>query len=330
MKTAIEKYLAYLRNVRNASPHTVRNYESDLRQFLAFLSPPGAEAPAMAQLDHHLIREYVADLYDQRLEKSSIARKLAALRAFCRYCVRDGMLAANPARLVPAPKLPRRLPSVLTAEELNGFLDQVGALDARTAKSAVAGPSAAERKQRRRPGATEEEARLILKRDRAILELLYAAGLRVSELTGLNREDIEHSSRTLRVRGKGRKERLVPYGAKAATALEDYAALRDQFLLGAKSGTHAQAIFLNYAGQRLMPRSVDRIVKKYARLMGTGWDVHPHSFRHAFATHLLTDGADLRAIQELLGHRSLSTTQKYTHTSIRHLMEVFDKAHPRA
>ena len=330
MKTAIEKYLAYLRNVRNASPHTVRNYESDLRQFLAFLSPPGVEAPAMAQLDHHLIREYVADLYDQHLEKSSIARKLAALRSFCRYCVRDGMLAANPARLVPAPKLPRRLPSVLTAEEVNGFLDQVGTLDARMAKSAAAGPSAAEGKQRKRPGATEEEARLILKRDRAILEMLYAAGLRVSELTGLNREDIEHSSQTLRVRGKGRKERLVPYGAKAAAALEAYAALRDQFLRGAKSGTHAQAVFLNYSGRRLMPRSVDRIVKKYARLMGTGWDVHPHSFRHAFATHLLTDGADLRAIQELLGHRSLSTTQNYTHTSIRHLMEVFDKAHPRA
>lgn len=330
MKSAIEKYLAYLHGVRNASPHTIRNYESDLRQFLAFLSPPGAELPAMAQLDHHLIREYVADLYARRLEKSSIARKLAALRSFCRYCVRQGLLAANPARLVPAPKLPSRLPAVLTAEELNGFLDQVGVLDARAAKSAPAGSSAASVDRKKRPGATEEEARLILKRDRAILELLYAAGLRVSELTGLNREDIEPSSQTLRVRGKGRKERLVPYGAKAAAALEAYETQRDEFVPEAKSPRHVKAVFLNYAGHRITPRSVDRIVKKYARMMGTGWDVHPHSFRHAFATHLLTDGADLRAIQELLGHSSLSTTQKYTHTSIRHLMEVFDKAHPRA
>ena len=323
MKAVIEKYLKYLWTVRNASPHTVRSYESDLRQFVEFLSPPGAAVPSMAQLDHHLIREYVADLYDQRLEKSSIGRKLAALRSFCRFCVRDGLMKANPARLVPAPKLPKRLPSVLSAEEVNGFLDQVGALDARSAK-----PGA--EKKRQRGGATEEEAQLILKRDRAILELLYAAGLRVSELTGLNLEDIDHGGLMLRVRGKGRKERLVPYGEKAEAALAAYAPLRAELLRGARKGAHAQAVFLNYAGRRLTPRSVHRIVKKYARLMGTGWDVHPHSFRHAFATHLLTDGADLRAIQELLGHQSLSTTQKYTHTSIRHLMEVFDKAHPRA
>ena len=323
MKAAIEKYLKYLSSVRNASPHTVRNYQSDLRQFVEFLSPPGAAVPAMAQLDHHLIREYVAELYDQRLEKSSIGRKLAALRSFCRFCVRDGLLKANPARLVPAPKLPKRLPSVLSAEEVNGFLDQVGALDARSAK-----PGA--EKKRQRGGASEEEAQLILKRDRAILEMLYAAGLRVSELTGLNLEDIDHGGLMLRVRGKGRKERLVPYGEKAEAALAAYAPLRAELLRGARKGAHAQAVFLNYAGRRLTPRSVVRIVKKYAQLMGTGWDVHPHSFRHAFATHLLTDGADLRAIQELLGHRSLSTTQKYTHTSIRHLMEVFDKAHPRA
>jgi integrase/recombinase XerC len=231
---------------------------------------------------------------------------------------------------VPAPKLPRRLPGVLSAEEVNGFLDQVGALDERATKPAPVALGDAGGKEKKRPGATEEEARLLLKRDRAILELLYAAGLRVSELTGLNREDIDHGSQTLRVRGKGRKERLVPYGSKAAAALHAYAPLRDEFLRDATSPTSTQAVFLNYTGRRIKPRSVHRIVKKYARLMGTGWDVHPHSFRHAFATHLLTDGADLRAIQELLGHRSLSTTQKYTHTSIRHLMEVFDKAHPRA
>jgi integrase/recombinase XerC len=323
MKEAIEKYLRHLSSVRNASPHTLRNYESDLRQFVEFLSPPGEAVPAVAQLDHHLVREYVADLYDRRLEKSTIARKLAALRSFCRFCVRDGSLKANPARLVPAPKLPKRLPGVLSAEEVNGFLDQIGALDAQSAK-----PGA--KKKRQRGGATADEAGLILKRDRAILEMLYAAGLRVSELTGLNLEDIDHDARMLRVRGKGRKERLVPYGEKAEAALAAYAPLRAELLRRARPGANVQAVFLNYAGRRLMPRSVDRLVKKYARMMGTGWDVHPHSFRHAFATHLLTDGADLRAIQELLGHQSLSTTQKYTHTSIRHLMEVFDKAHPRA
>ncbi len=337
MKEAFEKYLFYLRNVRNASPHTVRNYEGDLRQFLTFLSPPGAKIPALRQMDHHLIREYVAYLYDQRLEKSSIARKLATLRSFCRWCVREGILETNPARLVPTPKLPRRLPDVPSAEKLNAFLDGLSILDhPRAAVSGEASPASAPPRSRApaaggRPSRPRsEETGLIAKRDRAILELLYAAGLRVSELTGLNLEDVDRSAQMLRVRGKGRKERIVPYGAKAQTALEAYAPARDALLRNARSAGHQQAVFVNYVGQRLTPRSVHRLVKKYARLMNTGWDVHPHSFRHAFATHLLADGADLRAIQELLGHRSLSTTQRYTHTSIRQLMEVFDKAHPRA
>lgn len=327
MKAAIEKYLNYLANVRNSSAHTIRNYKSDLCQFVAFLSPPGAEVPAIGQLDHHLIREYVADLYGQQLEKSSIARKLAALRSFCRYCVREGLLTANPARLVPAPKLPKRLPSVQTAEELNGFLDKIGQLDQKSVQPGRAGPS---KKGGGPSAATTEKSEMIPKRDRALLEMLYAAGLRVSELTGLNLEDIDQSGQMLRVRGKGRKERLVPYGSKAQAALEAYAPLREQLLGRLKSAPHRQAVFLNYAGRRITPRSVARMVKKYVRMMDTGWDFHPHSFRHAFATHLLSDGADLRAIQELLGHQSLSTTQKYTHTSIRHLMEVFDRSHPRA
>ena len=331
MKAAIEKYLKYLANVRNSSAHTLRNYKSDLCQFVAFLTPPGAEIPAMAQLDHHLIREYVADLYGQQLEKSSIARKLAALRSFCRYCVREGLLTTNPARLVPAPKLPRRLPSVQTAEELNGFLDKIGKLDQKAAQPGPAGTAPGTANKKARPSATStEKSAMIPQRDRALLEMLYAAGVRVSELTDLNLEDIDQSGQMLRVRGKGRKERLVPYGDKAQAALEAYAPLREELLGRVKSAPHRQAVFLNYAGRRLTPRSVARIVKKYVRLMDTGWDFHPHSFRHAFATHLLTDGADLRAIQELLGHQSLSTTQKYTHTSIRHLMEVFDRSHPRA
>jgi len=179
------------------------------------------------------------------------------------------------------------------------------------------------------------EEGLLLRRDRALLELLYAAGLRVSELTGLNLVHVEQKERMLRVRGKGNKERIVPYGAKAQEALEKYWPVRDELLRQANRSNrhedpHAQAVFLNYAGRRLTQRSVGRIVKKYVRLVNVNWDLHPHSLRHAFATHLLADGADLRAIQELLGHQSLSTTQRYTHASIRQLMEVYDKAHPHA
>jgi integrase/recombinase XerC len=178
---------------------------------------------------------------------------------------------------------------------------------------------------------------LLLRRDRALLELLYAAGLRVSELTGLNLEDMETKERVLRVRGKGNKERIVPYGSKAQEAMEKYWPLRELLLQQAIGSRGARrtvprtnAVFLNYAGRRLTQRSVGRIVKKYVRLVNVNWDLHPHSLRHAFATHLLADGADLRAIQELLGHQSLSTTQKYTHASIRQLMEIYDKAHPHA
>jgi integrase/recombinase XerC len=177
---------------------------------------------------------------------------------------------------------------------------------------------------------------LLLRRDRALLELLYAAGLRVSELTGLNLVDLEQKERVLRVCGKGNKERIVPYGTKAQEALEKYWPLRQQLLKSGsvpgrhKAAPHTEAVFLNYAGRRLTQRSVGRIVKKYVRLVNVNWDLHPHSLRHAFATHLLADGADLRAIQELLGHQSLSTTQKYTHASIRQLMDIYDKSHPHA
>ena len=176
---------------------------------------------------------------------------------------------------------------------------------------------------------------MFLRRDRALLELLYAAGLRVSELTGLNLSDMEQKERMLRVRGKGNKERIVPYGGKAQEALDKYWPLREQLLLqtyrkSGRQGPHTEAIFLNYSGRRLTQRSVGRIVKKYVRIANVNWDLHPHSLRHAFATHLLADGADLRAIQELLGHQSLSTTQKYTHASIRQLMDIYDKSHPHA
>ncbi|MGB9464615.1 MAG: tyrosine recombinase XerC [Candidatus Acidiferrum sp.] len=339
MKTAIGKYLEYLGAVKNSSPHTISNYGKDLSQFLAYLSPPGLEPPALSAVTHNTIREFVGHLHDQGLQKSSIARKLAALRSFFKYCVREGHLRENPARLVATPKLPKRIPSVLSAEEMNGFLNQLAEMGAAASTGAEAPPKRARRQADASPGrpAKLEDESLYLRRDRALLELLYAAGLRVSELTGLNVGDIEQKERMLRVRGKGDKERIVPYGSKAQEALEKYWPLREQLLLQASSSRgrhrdapHTEAVFLNYAGRRLTQRSVGRIVKKYVRLVNVNWDLHPHSLRHAFATHLLADGADLRAIQELLGHQSLSTTQKYTHASIRQLMDIYDKSHPHA
>jgi integrase/recombinase XerC len=344
MKEAITKYLQYLRSVKNSSPHTISNYGNDLGQFLFYLSPPGTPPPALVDVKHKMIREFIAHLHDQGLQKSSIARKLAALRSFFKYCVREGHLKENPARLVPTPKLPKRIPSVLSAEEMSVFLNQLAGsgpalagIRSSSKKQALPPARSAASERTRRVGSSPDFEGLLLRRDRALLELLYAAGLRVSELTGLNLAHIEEKERILRVRGKGNKERIVPYGSKAQEALEKYWPLRDQLLLRS-AGTrashcaapHTEAVFLNYAGRRLTPRSVGRIVKKYVRLINVNWDLHPHSLRHAFATHLLADGADLRAIQELLGHQSLSTTQKYTHASIRQLMEIYDKSHPHA
>lgn len=334
---AIGKYLEYLRSVRNSSPHTVSNYGKDLDQFLTYLSPPGVEPPPIGEITHQIIREFVGYLHDEGLERSSVARKLAALRSFFKYCAREGFLKENPARLVPTPKLPKRIPSVVSAEEMNGFLNQLSRMgkqrgaeraDSKAKDSRPATPSTARKRG--------DEGGLLWRRDRALLELLYAAGLRVSELTGLNLVDIEHKERMLRVRGKGNKERIVPFGAKAQEALDAYWPVREQLLLQTASrarrgpAPHTEAAFLNYAGRRLTQRSVGRIVKKYVHLVNANWDLHPHSLRHAFASHLLADGADLRAIQELLGHQSLSTTQRYTHASIRQLMDIYDKAHPHA
>jgi integrase/recombinase XerC len=339
MKPTIQKYIEYMRSVRNSSPHTLVNYGNDLEQFVAFLTPPGTETPKLGQVTHHVIREYVAHLHDTGLEKSSIARKLAALRSFFKYCVREGRLNENPARLVATPKLPKRVPMVLSAEEMNVFLNQL------SPSGKIAGHGVRRKGQQdtsgvsspKRPGfsAGVQEDGLLLPRDRAILELLYAAGLRVSELTGLNLVDMDQKDQMLRVRGKGNKERIVPYGGKAAQALRAYWPVRDSLLeesagAGHRASASAEAVFLNYRGDRLTQRSIGRIVKKYVKLVNVNWDLHPHSLRHAFATHLLADGADLRAIQELLGHQSLSTTQKYTHASIRQLMDIYDKAHPHA
>jgi integrase/recombinase XerC len=314
MDTTVKLFLNYLRSVRNASPHTIRSYETDLGQFLTFLTPPGTKMPPPQDITHLMIREFIAHLHDMKLEKSSIARKLAAMRSFFKFAVREGLVVRNPARMVATPKLPKRIPAVLSAEDLNAFLDGV-------ATGSVRGS---------RRSSSDDGSRLMIRRDRAILELLYASGLRVSELTGLNLADMDRKELMLRVRGKGSKERIVPYGGKAQQALEAYEPVRQEKLNKAGARGDREAVFLNAQGSRLTQRSVARIVKKYARLANVNWDLHPHSLRHAFATHLLADGADLRAIQELLGHSSLSTTQRYTHATIRQLLEVYDKAHPRA
>jgi integrase/recombinase XerC len=319
MKQAIERFMQYLRYERNSSPGTLREYRRNLQQFEAFLTPPGEKTLPLGEIDHRIVREYISSLYDRRLEKASVALQLASLRSFFKFCIREKFARTNPASLVSTPKLAKRVPRVLTAEELNRFLDNLG--------------SGAPKKSRRGRAPTlrsEEESKLILKRDRAILELLYASGLRVSELAGLDLGDVDRRGQMLRVLGKGRKERVVPYGEKAQTALEAYWPVRDEILAHPRTKPDAEAVFLNHLGGRLTARSVHSIVKKYVRLANVNWDLHPHSLRHAFATHLLADGADLRAIQELLGHASLSTTQRYTQASIRQLMEVYDKAHPHA
>lgn len=340
VKSAIGKFLNYLQNERNASAHTITNYSSDLEQFLKYISPPedavrtgSPQAKKHLEprdIDHRLIREFLGQLHSLGLQKSSVARKLTSLRSFFKFCNREELIENNPAKLVATPRLPKRVPIVVPAGELNLFLDQLG------------GPIHAlpGKRSRHKRGSEKsiapaapppiDDSRVMLPRDRAIIELLYASGLRVSELVGLNDEDMDRAQQMLRVRGKGRKERIVPFGGKAQTAMDNYWNLRAELLTKEKSKIQTPAIFLNHSGKRLTARSIRRIVNKYVKLAGVNWSLHPHSLRHAFATHLLADGADLRAIQELLGHASLSTTQKYTHASIRQLMEVYDKAHPRA
>lgn len=288
MRDGIERYLASLR-LENASPHTLRNYESDLRQFAEHFSVPAT----VTALD---LRKWLSSLYDQELSVVSIRRKLAAVRSLFGFLAREGTIGTNVARLVKTPKAPQRLPMVPSAEKTNGLIDSV-------AKSEMERPYPA--------------------RDLLLFELLYGCGLRISELAGLNLTDIDRSERWIRVRGKGRKERQVPYGAKAAAALDKYLKTRT-------AKPQEPALLVNYRGGRLSPRGAFGIVKFYARFLEGDSSLHPHSFRHAYATHLLADGADLRAIQELLGHATLSTTQKYTQVSLTDLIAVYDRAHPKA
>jgi integrase/recombinase XerC len=291
----IELYTAELRRAHE-SEHTVAAYASDLRQFLEYVSPPGAAPPAPEAIDIPLIREWLSQLYARRLGALSLRRKIAALRGLFRFLVREGAVPVNVARLVHLPKAPQKLPPVMTPEQTNQFIDAV----------------AAGRIERPHPA-----------RDVTILEFLYGCGLRVSELVGLDLKDLDRDERWLRVLGKGRKQRQVPYGGKAAAAL-------DRYLSERPVRPDEPAVFLNHRGGRLSARGALGIVKLYATLVAGDPSLHPHSFRHAFATHLLADGADLRSIQELLGHARLSTTQKYTHVALTDLMRVYDLAHPKA
>lgn len=295
IRLCVAQYLADLAR-RGASPHTLRNYASDLEQFARYFEPSGATVPEIEQLDLELMREWLAGLYDLELSTVSVRRKLAAVRAMFRFHLQEGTLKTNIAARLRTPKAKQRLPDVMSAEKTNTLLD------------AVESGKPVERPSR--------------ERDIAFLELLYGCGIRVSELVQINLDDIDLKKGWLRVAGKGNKERQVPVGGRALAAVERYLAKRDN--------PAEQALFLNSRGNRLQDRQVRRLVKQYALLVTGDSTVHPHSFRHAYATHLLSDGADLRAIQELLGHARLSTTQKYTQVSLRDLQSVYDRAHPKA
>lgn len=300
----IVKFGDHLRYQRNLSAHTRVAYASDLAQFAGFLeeSSRGGPPPEPADIDHLTVREFLGKLYSLGQCKSSVGRKLAALRSFFNFLKREGAVQRNPARLLASPRLEKRLPEHLS-------IDMAVALVSAPDDGTPAGA-----------------------RDRALLEMLYSTGVRVSELTGLDIADLQMEERLIRVLGKGSKERVVPFGNKAREAAEKYLALREQMLpkKAPVQPRERQAFFWNRRGGRLTTRSVRRIIDRYVRQLALGLHVHPHMIRHSFATHLLSAGADLRVIQEMLGHESLSTTQKYTHVSLDQLMAVYDKAHPKA
>jgi integrase/recombinase XerC len=298
VNTAIDQFMNYMALERGASPHTCRAYRKDIELFAAFLQTQGIPI-AVAKVDHLMIRLYLGHLYQEgRIKRSSVVRKLATLRSFFRYLKREGIIEKNPAKLVSSPKGEKHLPHALTVDEAFGIIE------------------------------TPDTANPLGSRDRAILEFLYSSGLRVGELTALSLRDLDLASGMVRVMGKGGKERLVPIGSQAIQALRAYLQRRKE-LMGKVAST-PPFLFLNHRGGGLTARSVARMIKKYLLQRGMITQATPHTFRHSFATHLLDAGADLRGIQELLGHASLSTTQKYTHVSSAKLMEVYDRTHPRA
>lgn len=290
---AVEQFLRSLRE-RNASPHTLKAYAGDLGNFAGY-----AGSRSWKEIDHLTIRGFLSHLYEKGLSKTSVARSLAAVRSLYGWLALEGEVEQNPAKLVSTPKLPKKLPRVPTIEEMNTVLD-----------------------------GEMPETTSFPQRDRLLLELLYGCGIRNSELVGINLDDLRLSAEAILIRGKGKKERYVPFGDSVKTALAAYLPLRQQMVAQRKQ--NVSALLINQRGGRLTTRSVGRIIKKIAVAKGLPPDVHPHTLRHAFGAHLLEEGADLRAIQEMLGHERLSTTQRYTQLSMKHVLEVYDRTHPRA
>jgi len=288
LKKYIEQFIDFLKVERDVSPHTLRAYTEDLKEFLSFTDNHPKE------IDNLDIRSFLASLHYRKLKKSSISRKLATIRSFFKYLHKEGYVKKNPAKLVSSPRVPKTLPKFLSIDEVFSLMD------------------------------APRDDTFKATRDKAILEFLYSSGLRVSELTSLDISDFDIKESFIRVKGKGRKERIIPIGQEAMDAIKNY--LPERISLKKKS----QALFLNNRGGRLTQRSIRRILLQYSRIVNLKGYLSPHVLRHTFATHLLHGGADLRSIQELLGHSSLSTTQKYTHVDIVHLTEIYDKAHPMA
>jgi len=297
MQAVFTKYINYLEAERNASAYTIRNYTTDLTGFFRFLSDKGVSS--LKEVDRQVLRDYLSHLMEQGFVKASIARKLSAIRSLYRYLLREEIISASPVATTSSPKLDKRLPSFLTTEEIERLLE---APDLSTPQG---------------------------QRDRALIELLYASGLRVSELVNLNLEQINLDTNEIRVWGKGSKERMVLMGKPAAEALRAYLQQGRPKLFGTRIRM-TNALFINRYGGRLTERRVQRILEKYAHIAGIGKRVHPHMLRHTFATHLLDGGADLRVVQELLGHASLSSTQIYTHVTRSQARKVYLSAHPMA
>ena len=295
---AISLFLGYLQHERNMSEHTVRNYGTDIAQFVAFLAGVGRDGDFPERVDHLIIRSFMSEMEAKGVSRQTVARKIAALRSFYKFMQRRGRVVVNPARVVRTPKLEKRIPSFLTVEMMERLL------------------------------AAPERSTFAGSRDLAMLELIYSAGLRSFELVGLNHEDMDLDRRVLRLRGKGKKERVNPIGRYAAEALAAYLRLKAE--CGPASPPESEAVFLNFRGRRLTTRSVRRMLSHYSALADLPGDVSPHTLRHSFATHLLQRGADLRVVQELLGHENISTTQIYTHITAAEMHKIYSVSHPRA